>query len=86
MVNNAGIFAFGFVEWTSMDVYQKVLEVNTWGAVRCTKAFLPLIRRYAVFFETYTRLWPSISLKVIKCLIRQSVKASISGKRPTLIV
>ncbi|XP_042309889.1 D-beta-hydroxybutyrate dehydrogenase, mitochondrial-like [Sceloporus undulatus] len=45
LVNNAGISTFGEVEFTSMDTYKKLAEVNLWGTVRTTKAFLPLIRR-----------------------------------------
>ncbi|XP_062979197.1 D-beta-hydroxybutyrate dehydrogenase, mitochondrial-like [Elgaria multicarinata webbii] len=45
LVNNAGISTFGEVEFTSMDTYKEVAEVNLWGTVRMTKAFLPLIRR-----------------------------------------
>lgn len=28
-----------------METYKEVAEVNLWGTVRVTKAFLPLIRR-----------------------------------------
>ncbi len=45
MVNNAGISTFGEVEFTTMDTYKQVSEVNLWGTIRVTKAFLPLIRR-----------------------------------------
>ncbi|XP_026311439.2 D-beta-hydroxybutyrate dehydrogenase, mitochondrial [Piliocolobus tephrosceles] len=45
LVNNAGISTFGEVEFTSMDTYKEVAEVNLWGTVRTTKSFLPLIRR-----------------------------------------
>ncbi|XP_038604874.1 D-beta-hydroxybutyrate dehydrogenase, mitochondrial [Tachyglossus aculeatus] len=45
LVNNAGISTFGEVEFTSMETYKEVAEVNLWGTVRTTKAFLPLIRR-----------------------------------------
>lgn len=45
LVNNAGISTFGEVEFTSMDTYKEVAEVNLWGTIRTTKAFLPLIRR-----------------------------------------
>ncbi|XP_069474688.1 D-beta-hydroxybutyrate dehydrogenase, mitochondrial-like [Ambystoma mexicanum] len=45
VVNNAGITTFGAVEFTSLDKYKEVAEVNLWGTVRVTKAFLPLIRR-----------------------------------------
>ncbi|XP_029473037.1 D-beta-hydroxybutyrate dehydrogenase, mitochondrial [Rhinatrema bivittatum] len=45
LVNNAGISTFGEVEFTSMETYKEVAEVNLWGTIRVTKASLPLIRR-----------------------------------------
>uniref|UniRef100_A0A3P8THP1 3-hydroxybutyrate dehydrogenase, type 1 n=1 Tax=Amphiprion percula TaxID=161767 RepID=A0A3P8THP1_AMPPE len=45
VVNNAGVATFGEVEFTSMDTYKQVSEVNLWGTIRVTKAVLPLIRR-----------------------------------------
>ncbi|XP_031705756.1 D-beta-hydroxybutyrate dehydrogenase, mitochondrial [Anarrhichthys ocellatus] len=45
VVNNAGLSTFGEVEFTPMDTYKQVLEVNLWGTIRVTKAVLPLIRR-----------------------------------------
>ncbi|XP_056267186.1 D-beta-hydroxybutyrate dehydrogenase, mitochondrial [Pseudoliparis swirei] len=45
VVNNAGVSTFGEVEFTSMDTYKQVSEVNLWGTIRVTKALLPLIRR-----------------------------------------
>uniref|UniRef100_UPI00398E9B06 D-beta-hydroxybutyrate dehydrogenase, mitochondrial-like n=1 Tax=Pristiophorus japonicus TaxID=55135 RepID=UPI00398E9B06 len=45
VVNNAGISTFGEVEFTSVAHYKEVADVNLWGTVRVTKAFLPLIRQ-----------------------------------------
>jgi NAD(P)-dependent dehydrogenase (short-subunit alcohol dehydrogenase family) len=45
VVNNAGIQVVGEVEFCTMDIYHKVAEVNMFGMVRMTKAFLPLIRK-----------------------------------------
>ncbi|XP_042371922.1 D-beta-hydroxybutyrate dehydrogenase, mitochondrial-like, partial [Plectropomus leopardus] len=45
VVNNAGVSTFGEVEFTSIDTYKQVSEVNLWGTIRVTKAVLPLIRR-----------------------------------------
>ncbi|XP_002128232.3 D-beta-hydroxybutyrate dehydrogenase, mitochondrial-like [Ciona intestinalis] len=45
IVNNAGASAFGEIEWSSIDLYKKVADVNLWGVIRCTQACLPLIRR-----------------------------------------
>ncbi|XP_077146485.1 D-beta-hydroxybutyrate dehydrogenase, mitochondrial-like isoform X2 [Ranitomeya variabilis] len=44
LVNNAGISTFGDIEFTSLDTYKEVAEVNLWGTIRVTKAFLPLVR------------------------------------------
>ncbi|XP_040284257.1 D-beta-hydroxybutyrate dehydrogenase, mitochondrial-like [Bufo bufo] len=45
LVNNAGISTFGEVEFTSLDTYKKIADVNLWGTIRVTKAFLPLVRQ-----------------------------------------
>ncbi|CAG0915918.1 unnamed protein product [Notodromas monacha] len=45
VVNNAGIANFGDVEFTSLESYHRLTEVNLWGTVRVTQAFLPLIRK-----------------------------------------
>lgn len=44
LVNNAGIMPLGTVEFTSLDTYRKVADVNLFGMIRMTKACLPLIR------------------------------------------
>ncbi|KAK7881807.1 hypothetical protein WMY93_030216 [Mugilogobius chulae] len=45
VVNNAGLSTFGEVEFTSIDTYRQLYEVNLIGTIRITKAVLPLIRR-----------------------------------------
>ncbi|GCC28015.1 hypothetical protein chiPu_0006441 [Chiloscyllium punctatum] len=45
LINNAGISTFGEVEFTTLDTYKQVAEVNLWGTIRVTKGFLPYIRR-----------------------------------------
>lgn len=45
VINNAGIASPAPLEWVSMETYQNVINVNTFGAIRVTKAFLPLIRK-----------------------------------------
>jgi len=44
IVNNAGISAFGDVEWTSIEIYKKLMDVNVWGVARVSKAMIPLMR------------------------------------------
>ncbi len=43
LVNNAGVAAAGTVLDTSMDDWRWMLEINLLGAVRVTRAFLPLM-------------------------------------------
>ncbi|XP_019622027.1 PREDICTED: D-beta-hydroxybutyrate dehydrogenase, mitochondrial-like [Branchiostoma belcheri] len=43
LVNNAVVWQPGEIEWVSIAAYRHVMEVNTFGTVRVTKAFLPLI-------------------------------------------
>lgn len=45
VVNNAGINVMGAAELVTMATYQRCVDVNLWGAVRLTKALLPLLRR-----------------------------------------
>ena len=45
VVNNSGINNQGYVELCSMQAYHRTAEVNLFGAIRVTKAVLPLIRR-----------------------------------------
>lgn len=45
LVNNAGIAIGGPLDWISMDVYQKVMDVNFFGHVRVTKSMLPLLKQ-----------------------------------------
>jgi NAD(P)-dependent dehydrogenase (short-subunit alcohol dehydrogenase family) len=45
VVNNAGYNMLGDIELCTMDMYKSVAEVNLFGMVRVTRAFLPLIRK-----------------------------------------
>nr|CAD7430876.1 unnamed protein product [Timema monikensis] len=44
VVNNAGIGSYGEVEWSPLDLYLRMFQVNALGTVRMTKTFLPLVR------------------------------------------
>lgn len=56
VVNNAGIATTGFFELLSVEDFKHVFEVNFFGTIRVTKAFLPLLR------ETKGRLFTMSSL------------------------
>lgn len=45
LINNAGICATGYIDWTPMEVYRNVMEVNYFAPIRLTKEFLPLLKR-----------------------------------------
>lgn len=45
LVNNAAVNFVGDVEFCTMDMYKMVAEVNQFGVIRMTKAFLPEIRK-----------------------------------------
>lgn len=45
LVNNAGLNFLGEVEWTPLHLFEKVLNVNMYGTIRMTKAFLPFLRK-----------------------------------------
>lgn len=46
LFNNAGIFLGGPVECMPMKDFDKVMDVNLYGQVRMTQAFMPLLRAY----------------------------------------
>jgi short-subunit dehydrogenase len=45
LINNAGSFLGGFVEETTMKQAYDQFETNFWGAVKMTKALLPVFRK-----------------------------------------
>lgn len=45
IINNAGLAAVGSIEEISYEDFEKVIDVNMWGVIYGTKAFLPLLRK-----------------------------------------
>jgi NAD(P)-dependent dehydrogenase (short-subunit alcohol dehydrogenase family) len=43
LINNSGIIAHGCIDWTSLEIMRKVMNVNYFGHVAMTKKFLPLL-------------------------------------------
>lgn len=44
LVNNAGVALMGHVEQVTLEEFEWLMDINFWGVVRTTKAFLPLLR------------------------------------------
>lgn len=44
LINNAGIYSINAVEDESLEQFRRVMETNYFGAVRCVKAVLPVMR------------------------------------------
>lgn len=47
LVNNAGIGIAGLSDWFKLSDFQFIMDVNFFGAIRCVKAFLPILKRQA---------------------------------------
>ena len=63
LVNNAGVFHIGFVEWGHhIEAYERTLNVNTLGMVRMTRKYLPLLRQSGGRVVTCVERWPHIWL------------------------
>ena len=45
LVNNAGVAVGGTFDQVSEDDFEWLFEINFWGVVRMTRAFLPLLKR-----------------------------------------
>jgi len=45
LVNNAGIGIAGLSGWMTVSDFQKVMDVNFFGMLRCIQAFLPILKR-----------------------------------------
>ncbi|KAF9998486.1 Retinol dehydrogenase 5 [Modicella reniformis] len=47
VLNNAGIIDGGFFDFTTEDIFQKIMDVNFMGIIRISKAMLPSLRTFA---------------------------------------
>ncbi|KAG7354053.1 short-chain dehydrogenase/reductase family protein [Nitzschia inconspicua] len=47
IVNNAGIGKIGYLDWLNLSDFEQCMNVNCWGHVRMTKAFLPIFKQQA---------------------------------------
>ena len=45
VVNNAGIITHRPFDWETIETYKQFFHVNSFGMVRVTRTFLPLLRQ-----------------------------------------
>jgi NAD(P)-dependent dehydrogenase (short-subunit alcohol dehydrogenase family) len=45
VVNNAGIGNGAYIDWTPLEIYQKVMDVNYFGIIRVIKATLQQLKK-----------------------------------------
>ena len=73
LINNAGIQINGEVELMPMFQCQAVHEVNLYGVIRVTKAFLPLVRMSAGTCLDFTLPHMQCNDKMHVCPIRMLI-------------
>lgn len=44
MVNNAGVSDWAEIEWSTVDDFHSMVDINLFGSIRTSIAFLPLVR------------------------------------------
>lgn len=54
VVNNAGISEWSEIEWSTIEDFRNMVDINLFGSIRTSIAFLPLVR--ASKGESSTRL------------------------------
>ncbi|GIX75858.1 hypothetical protein CEXT_779971 [Caerostris extrusa] len=83
VICNAGINDGGELFWTNTDIIQRVIDINTFGVVRLTKAFLPLLckskgRVVTVCSAASLYTYPGM---VSYCMSKQATKSFCDGLR-----
>lgn len=62
LVNNAGVMVFGEFAWQTEELIQQQIDVNLVGAMKVTKAFLPMIvnnKGSKIYSKTTSSLYDS---------------------------
>ena len=44
-MNNAGILKTLPIEWSPLNTFKRIADVNLWGMIDVTKTFLPLVKK-----------------------------------------
>ncbi|GFQ99774.1 d-beta-hydroxybutyrate dehydrogenase, mitochondrial [Trichonephila clavata] len=83
VVNNAGVIERGELEWTPLEVHRKLFEVNVFGVVSVTQAFLPLLRKFKGRVVTVTSISGRLTFSgmVPYCMSKHAAKSFCEGLR-----
>lgn len=86
VVNNAGIGLYSMLDWSTIDTYRRIHEVNAFGTVQVTNAFLPLLKQakgrvvnVASVLGTFS--WPGV---IPYCMSKHAAFAFTEGLRQEL--
>jgi NAD(P)-dependent dehydrogenase (short-subunit alcohol dehydrogenase family) len=47
LVNNAGVFRMGLIDFAKMNDFKAAMDVNYFGIIRCVKEFMPIFKKQA---------------------------------------
>jgi len=83
VVNNAGICDLGLIEWATVEEMKQVVEVNFWGTVLVTKAFLPLLKRTKGRIVNVASSWGRVCVPGVMayCVSKYAVQAFCDSLR-----
>ena len=83
IVNNAGIGPVGLIEWQTVEEMKHVLDVNLWGMVSVTKAFLPQLKKTKGRIVNVASTLGTISLPSLTayCISKHGVQAFCDSLR-----
>ncbi|XP_006815765.1 D-beta-hydroxybutyrate dehydrogenase, mitochondrial-like [Saccoglossus kowalevskii] len=83
VVNNAGIFQCGDIEFAPLEMFKRLAEVNVYGTVRVTKACLRHIRRHqgrVVIMSSISGLW-TIPSNAPYCMTKYALESFTDALR-----
>ncbi|XP_043916086.1 D-beta-hydroxybutyrate dehydrogenase, mitochondrial-like [Protopterus annectens] len=83
LVNNAGISKWGEVEWNTVHDYKRVAEINLFGSIRTTLAFIPLIKKSKgrMVFMSSTNAIITPQCNSIYCVTKRGLEAFCDSLR-----
>ena len=76
LINNAGVIQVGPLEHMTYGDYQHAMNVHFWGALHCTEAVLPHMRRRRCGPHRQHRVdWRAHRRAASRAVLRQQVRA-----------